>query len=317
MKALVIPSVREHQLHQFLDAWRPHRFWDRLIVVEDNSSHTFKLNDPDLVHLCWHDFGPRLNSAQSIISRRDSAVRSFGFLTAWDLGAEVIFTLDDDTRPIAGVDHGALHLRALQASPRWVESIPGMRTRGLPYQNRGTLDSVVCNMGTWSGVPDLDAVGSLALGCPTDFAAPRGSRVLAQRQYAPVCGMNLAFRREFTPLAYFGLQGHGQPYSRFDDIWFGVWAKRICDHLGWSIAVGDPPVRHLRASDPFVNLMKEAPGIVMNESFWQLVDGAPLTSSSPAGCLAELGEHFLSQGANPYMRKLGRAVQLWAGLFAA
>jgi len=44
--------------------------------------------------------------------------------------------------------------------------------------------------------------------------------------------------------------GEGQPYRRFDDIWFGVIAKRICDHLGWSIAVGDPHVHHGRCPTP-------------------------------------------------------------------
>ena len=45
--------------------------------------------------------------------------------------------------------------------------------------------------------------------------------------------MSLAFRIEALPLMYLPLMGEGQPYDRFDNIWGGVIAKRVCDHLGW------------------------------------------------------------------------------------
>ena len=34
----------------------------------------------------------------------------------------------------------------------------------------------------------------------------------------------------------------------------GITAKKVCDLLGWQISVGEPFVRHLRASDLKVNL---------------------------------------------------------------
>ena len=47
-----------------------------------------------------------------IISRSDSGIRAFGFWKAWQLGAETIFTLDDDCHP-ADDDLVAGHLRNL------------------------------------------------------------------------------------------------------------------------------------------------------------------------------------------------------------
>ncbi len=50
--------------------------------------------------------------------------------------------------------------------------------------------------------------------------------------YFPMCSMNLAWRPEFTAAMYFLLMGPDQPFDRFGDIWGGVLAKRVADHLG-------------------------------------------------------------------------------------
>jgi reversibly glycosylated polypeptide / UDP-arabinopyranose mutase len=312
--ALVVPSHSETQLDAFLARWLPRRWWDRLVVVEDAPERTYDL-PPAVVHVAHAEIEADLGAKAWIVSRGDSAIRSYGFLLAWRLGAETIFTLDHDCYPHPGQDVRAGHLATLHGTPRWASSVPGLRVRGLPYGNAGTLP-VHLSVGLWSNVPDLDGVCQLARGIPTDFAPPVGSRVLARGQYTPVCGMNLAFRREFAPLAYFGLQGQGQPFARFDDIWFGVIAKRICDRLDWNIAVGEPWVRHERASDPFVNLAKEAPGIGVHERLWRFVDGLTLTASTPAGCMRDVAAALPEFDPDPYWSRLGRAMTVWAGLFA-
>ena len=310
--ALVVPSCRGEQLRAFLDAWEPVKFWSTLVIVEDGPARSFDV--PTRHHFAHPDIEDAMGCDSWIISRRDSAIRSFGFLQAYRLGADVIVTLDDDCRPHPGQDFLRGHLDALERTTRWESSVPGMRVRGLPYENLGILDSVKLNVGLWSGVPDLDAITQIARGPESNFTPPAGSRVLPRARYVPICGMNLAFRREFTPLAYFPLMGEGQPYSRFDDIWFGIVAKRICDHLGWHLTVGTPWVWHIRASDRFVNLVKEAPGIARNERLWQVVDTLPLSQTTPTGCLDELGQGLEALG-DAYLQTLGRAFRVWAGLF--
>jgi reversibly glycosylated polypeptide/UDP-arabinopyranose mutase len=118
-------------------------------------------------------------------------------------------------------------------------------------------------------------------------------------------------------LFYFPLMGEGQPYRRFDDIWAGVIAKKVMDHLGWPMSVGEPAVFHVRASDPVQNRIKEMPGITRNETFWQEIDGIELTAGDPAGCMRELGEQLGRSGSDDYMRRLGMALQVWASLFEA
>lgn len=317
MIALVVPCHRQSLIDGFLSAWAGRRWWDVLYVLEDGPDCTFTLpTDMGIVHTAWDDIDHELGAKSWVISRGDSARRSFGFWQAWRDGATEIFTLDTDCFPHPGHDLRVGHLANLYATPRWASSVPGLRVRGLPYGDTGTMP-VMLSVGLWTNVPDLDGVCQLRDGIPPDFTPPTGARVLARGQYTPVCGMNLAFRREFAPLAYFGLQGNGQPFARFDDINFGLIAKRICDHLGWSITVGEPWVRHDRASDPFVNLVREAPGIKAHESFWRHVDSAPLTATDAVGCMREMAAHVATLGGEwaGYWTRLGQAMRVWAGLF--
>ena len=112
--------------------------------------------------------------------------------------------------------------------------------------------------------------------------------------------------------------GEGQPFRRFDDIASGVIAKHIADHLGWSISVGEPFIFLSRASDPFINLEKEAPGVRWHEGFWKRIDAIRLTEATAVGCMKEVGEVLKGDTASEYAeyhRKLGTAMQVWAGMF--
>ncbi|AMV40976.1 hypothetical protein [Planctomyces sp. SH-PL62] len=311
--ALVVPSCREAQLAGFLDAWGSARFWDVLVVVEDGPARTFDVDTPH--HYSWSEIDAELGGSSWIVSRRDSAIRCFGFWKAHRIGCRHVVTLDDDCLPLPGRDYLSEHLQALHATPRWSESVPGLRTRGLPYDDRGVLPNVMLNVGLWTGVPDFDAPHQLVRGTMTDFVPPDDGRVLPRGQYAPICGMNLCFRREFAPLAYFPLQGEGWPYRRFDDIWFGVIAQKACDHLGWQITMGRPWVRHARASDVYQNLVKEAPGIGFNERFWRVVDAVDLSGcATPCECIRRVGQD-LARGEVDYLRRLGGALREWSELF--
>jgi reversibly glycosylated polypeptide / UDP-arabinopyranose mutase len=311
---LVVPSCRATGLEAFFEAWDGKGGWDAALVVEDGPERTFRL-PPGAHHYSWREVGAALGADHAIISRRDSACRCFGFLWAWWNGYDHVLTLDDDCHPHGGQEHLAgLHRLALAGQPRWRSSVPGLRVRGIPYRNKGRLADVVCNVGLWSNNPDFDAPTSLVLGDGAGFEPPGGSRVVPAGQYVPVCGMNLFLERRALPLAYFPPMGEGSPFRRFDDIWAGVLLKRGLDHLGWRLAVGEPFVRHTRASDPFQNLTKEAGGIAANETFWEAVDALPLTASDPVAVAAELGKG-LAGHADHYLARLGSALGTWARLF--
>jgi Reversibly glycosylated polypeptide len=210
------------------------------------------------------------------------------------------------------------HLRNLHQTPAWESTVPRLRVRGLPYRNFGGPLPVDVSVGLWVGHPDLDAVQSLANGAEVtgDLLSDVGSRVMPSEQYFPMSGMNLAVRREAACLMYFPPMGQDSPYGRFDDIWCGLVVQRICRHLRRSIVCGRPVVEHTRASDPFANLVKEAPGIDANERMWEKVDAVELRGGTPLECMRDLGAGLsASADGDGYLDRWGQSVLAWCELF--
>ena len=297
----------------FLDAWKSD-LWD-IIVVEDQPTKSAALSG--VRHYAWPDIDEALGDQSWIISRRDSAIRCFGLWLAHQSGYDYTFSLDDDCMPVTTPeDYIDGHLRNLNSTPIWTESALGQRTRGIPYGETAAIN-VALSHGLWMGNPDFDSVQSM-LGASFDL--PQHTRVMPPSQYFPLCGMNFAFRREVTPLCYFPLMGINQPYRRFDDIWFGIIAQRAMRHLGYAITSGHPFVQHTRASDRFVNLVKEAPGIVANEEFWKIIENIPLSGTTCRDVMNEIGDRLTvitttSEELGTYIKRLGSAITIWTGLF--
>lgn len=307
MNILVVPTIRENCIAEFLDAWQYENF-DEVVVVEDNPTKTFDINKKH--HYSWKEIEEEWGKDSWIFSRRDSAIRSFGFWKAYQLGAKVIYTLDDDCYPLPDEYFTITHQSNLEDTPKWGELIVGLRTRGLPYFNIGTLP-VVANVGLWTNIPDLDAINQIANPILDFEPNVKENRVMPHGQYFPFCGMNFCFKREVTPMSYLPLMGEGQPYRRFDDIWFGIIFKKVCDHLNYYITSGHPFVEHKRASHPLINLVKEAPGIQTNETFWEVVDEVALTCKTPKDCMLEIGDGLYSN-KDEYIKRLGEAITIWA-----
>jgi reversibly glycosylated polypeptide/UDP-arabinopyranose mutase len=319
LNALVIPTNRPGHLQEFLEAWRPWP-WSLIVVIEDGPRVTIEppAGECAVEVYSWAEIDTALAEPR-IISRRDSAIRAFGFWVAWQRGAELIVTLDDDCYPAAGSDLMAEHAANLDATPAWQSTVPGLRVRGLPYRNLGTLRRrAAVSVGLWRGIPDLDAINALAHGSAAggELVAAATTRVMGAEQLFPMSGMNLAVRREAACLMYYPPMGEDSPYRRFDDIWCGLVVQRICRHLGLPIVCGRPFVDHQRASNPFANLEKEAAGVSANEHVWELVDAIELTAPTPLGAMRELGGRMREAGAtDPYFERWGSGIQAWCELF--
>lgn len=318
----------------------------------------------DLIHEDWESIGASADSNFNLppwLSRSDSGIKSWGFARAvLREGADVVIALDDDCLPSSagahpshhrrpGVGYDDLvaaargdfvdqHLEALFRTPRWGTSVPGLVPRGLPYGEPGPPPPADClpvmvNMGVWQVIPDRDSVHELTNRDPENYYRPwipqkslyRNTRVMPSSQYWPMSGMNLAFRREAAPLMYFPRMGEGTPFRRFDDIWAGVIAQKACRHLGWAMTAGRPVVRHMRASRPMDNLVRESPGIRANEEFWRVIDRIPMDPdlTTPLMCIDRVGEELVrldcSTVRDPllrdYLPPLGRWIRQWCHLF--
>jgi hypothetical protein len=317
--ALVIPSNREECLEKFMKEWDGKGDWDQMIVIEDGPEKTFKCVPGNGEHFSWRQVSDFLRENAWIISRRDSAIRCFGLWWAWKQGCTSVMTLDDDCFPY----HERLcaaHMHVMNNVNAWSDLVPGMRTRGMPYSDVGILEDVVANIGLWTGVPDIDAITalrSMSLKAASIYMPPSGTRVLPAAQYHPISGMNLMVKRQAIPLFYYPLQGEGYSYRRFDDIWAGIIAQACCRRLGWSITAGEPFVYHSRASDPFENLVKEAPGVKMNEMFWRSIDREitkVIGCDDPISLIDALGFR-LASSPDEYIAKVGKALRVWSTLF--
>jgi hypothetical protein len=305
----VVASNREKMLQTFLSVWTPPP-WDCLVVVEDGPHRSFDLAtiDPQRIqHVSWAEIATDADIVEpSPFSRRDAAIKMYGFWAALRMHADIIVALDDDCHPFGSPDSFTTdHVSALSPRNRWVPSVDDSPTRGLPYFDLGKIDGGVANMGLWRGAADHDAAQRLALHrlgyLDASYSPQIGNRLIHPQNYWPFCGMNIAFRRDVAPLMYMPKMGEGSPYSRFDDIWCGIILQRCCRHLGLMLSVGDPHVRHVPVSDPLTRLEKEAPGIRANELFWKVVEATPLQTArhfTPLTCAEAVAAHFTWAGEN-------------------
>ena len=305
-----VPTVRRESLETFVAAWKP--IWRELegapeltlYVHEDHPARSFEISRAtvgiEVVHPCHADLPALLGKRDWIVPRGSGACRSFPMYLAWKDGCEYVVTLDDDCLPAAGERGGffADHIAPFELD-RWFRTLDGDDPRGIPYGARGRLP-VLLNHGLWENVPDLDGPTSLVRQRRPQATALRArTEVVPPGVWFPLCGMNVCYHRSAIPAAYNLLMGVASVgFDRFDDIWSGFFLKRIADHLGLYCTSGLPHVNHSKASNPFVNLRKEALGIHLNEFVWRHIENAPLEATTIRGAFAELGA---------WMRELPRA----------
>lgn len=312
--AIVVPTTRGQRMHAFLNAWATEFADRRVFIVEDSANKSFSLSASNIVHLCWADIERDFGKTAWIFPRATDCIRSYGYFKAFEFGADVILTLDDDCYP-CGDNFVSQHLDRLTTTtvPSWVSTGRGVPTRGVPFYNLERTCECVINHGLWQVDPDFDAITELSRSRlsatfePVDQVVPRG-------MYFPMCGMNLAFSRKIIPAMYFLLMGKGWPFDRFGDIWCGVFVKKICDHLGLAVRSGQPHVAHRKASDIWANLRKELPGYTLNEELWRAVDSILLTQSSVRDCYKQIANNLPFVGE--YWENLRIAMNSWADLFA-
>jgi hypothetical protein len=332
-----VPTSRPESARIFLEKWASlfdglldsrHRIL--LFIHEDLEQPALdgldKLKAASVVHTSRLDIPKVLGAREWIIPRQTGACRSFPMYLAWKEGCEFILTLDDDCYP--GPEGVAQfienHIGAFNLDC-WFRTIDGVEPRGFPYGDRGRLQ-VLLNHGLWTGVPDLDAPTFLTRERIPVSVVLRGRReVIPPGQWFSLSAINVCYSRRAIPAAYNLLMGRAYGFDRFDDVWSGLFLKKIADHLGFYITSGLPFVRHSKASDPFVNLCKEGLGIHLHEYFWRYISAVSLKG---AGSIAE-AYRYLAEAVSSfptlcpsapcppsYFETLSKAMMCWLELFS-
>jgi Reversibly glycosylated polypeptide len=332
---VVVPTIRRECIRKWLDEWADDLGDARVIIVEDNPTRSFDIKGVE--HYAHEDINSDLREHAWIIPRKTSAVRSYGFLKALEGPCDAIWTLDDDCYPEEG--HKDQYMRLLEENFKqpvvandvhngWWNTIPEQDyptyPRGYPYEIRDKDRMVAVHHGLWSNIPDLDGITQMS---NPDFRLPPAVEidVVPENALFPMCIMNVAFLREMTGCMYQMLMGVDKDgdrwgFDRFEDIWCGLFMKRIADHLELAVTSGSPGVHHSRASDAQKNAKLEAAGIVAHEEFWKYVSRVHLTGDSVAACYHEFGDAVKSTPVAPpkcrtnYWTHLGNAMTTWSNL---
>ena len=282
-------------------------------------------------------FGSSYEKYLSVIPVKCHAETSFGFLVAYEEEPDMIIELDDDVFPVEGHDLVDLHWKNLSSNDgitvkskgKWYNTVENLELnktnvklfpRGHPYSHEARAEdyiwvsstgACVLNMGLWVGHPDLDALTILYHGgldglSPIEGTCCKRGKVIVDRgTYFAICSMNTAFLRKIIPAFYQLYMGH-MGVDRFDDIWSGIFLKKIADHLGDGICMGKPLIQHRkRPRSIFKDLKSELEGMIINEVLWRIVDSIQLSGNEYYTCYQELTEK-LEENLNEFNEKFHR-----------
>jgi len=307
----------------------------KVVIIDEGDEVIRQKNKEILKDFNYEFYGPRervqwfkdhfINNYEkysSIIPEKCHAETSFGFLVAYEEGADVILELDDDCFHVSGHSLIREHLNNLfsnegfivSSSSKWYNTIENLVLnndfvvfpRGHPYAPEARIErytwkktnnrKCILNMGLWAGHPDLDALtifynGGLDGRCSIKSTSLKRDKVIVDKgTYFAICSMNTSFQRKIVP-AFYQLYMKVMGIDRFDDIWSGLFIKKIADHLGDSICLGKPLVYHdKRPRNTFRDLKAELEGMIMNEVLWKIVDSLELSGKDYFECYLELAD---------------------------
>lgn len=252
---IVVPSNSPQRMRDFIDNWRTELIGCHLIIIWDLPSKPKFDLDISNEQYSHKEIKKELGKNSWIIPKKSSAVRSFGFLKAYKNQALFTVSLDDDTLPSKGhIQRFCVNLLGIRDVPKtkWLSTTKKFYPRGTPYERK----KIILSHGGWLEVPDFSASEQLRHAEPNFTESDFNELIIGKGNFFSLCGMNFAFRPEYTKYLYFGLQGQGYPVSRADDIMAGV---HLCKNLKKEEVIysGKPFVIHRRASNVWNNLIKE------------------------------------------------------------
>src|SRR5687767_10405915 len=96
---IVVPTIRAERIQDWLEKWSDELRDTQIIIVEDNPTKSFQIDQSNVTHYSWEDIDKDLKENSWIIPRRTAAVRSYGFYKAFQLKPDIVITLDDDCYP--------------------------------------------------------------------------------------------------------------------------------------------------------------------------------------------------------------------------
>lgn len=311
---IVIGAVQP-DLTSFMNEWRPIFSRFHLIIVKDpDMKEELKIAEGFDVKIYQKSDIDKL--VGSVLTARlfcGYSCRYFGYLVS---RKKYIISFDDDCVPAKDdkgftVDAVAQHIfnLATPATPLFFNTLydPFREgtdfVRGYPFSMR---DGVPCALscGLWLNLADYDA--------PTQALKPdhRNTRyvdavlTVPSSVMMPFSGINIGFNRELIgPALLPGLRLVAEGKLRWEtveDVWCGLCAKVVCDHLGYGVKTGLPYVHRNDRGDAIASLKKEWAGVKLME------EGVPIFLSLRLSSAAVTPEDCVSEIAALVKERLGK-----------
>jgi hypothetical protein len=183
-------------------------------------------------------------------------------------------------------------------------------------------------MGLWSGEPDLDALtliyhNGLNGTCSLKSCGLKKEKVMVGKgTYFALCSMNTAFLSKIIP-AFYQLYMNRLGIDRFDDIWSGLFLKKVTDYMGDNVSIGAPLLAHKKVlRDSFLDLRKEMEGMDLNERLWRTVDGISLSGNNYLEAYMSLSQNLAAavsslsktRAQRDFLKIQVEKMKLWATL---
>lgn len=258
--AVVVPTIesRADIFAHFMEAWQP--------LFDKHNVQFIKVLDGEEPSIGTLTAKAIMGKYAKCLSNFNGGIRNLGFayVAKYLPEVNVIITLDDDEVPIGDTIQDHLDALNRRVPVSWISTAVDEYMRGFPYGVRDEAE-VVLSHGVWEGVADWDAPTQLVKGSHRPVEFYRGP--IPKGIYYPMCAMNIAFKPCLLPWIFQAPWALG--VNRYDDIAAGIVSKRAIDENGWAVVTGYARVHHERASNTFTNLINEAPGLPINEVFWQ------------------------------------------------
>lgn len=317
--AVVMPSIRTINL-DYLAGIPP----EVAIIVVDDSNGGIEPNRENMTVYRYADYLDVLGDDADLIPRKTDTCRSFGFFMAWRRGYRYIVTLDDDcvTHPGFLAAHSILgrhgEFKSVASDP-WYNTLDNLvlepngessrhwYARGYPYWCRvepsrpprfhTASGQVVCNMGMWLQVPDINGLDKIDQEIPNGAAMREKRLAISHGTNFSLCIMNVGLLAEVAP-AFYQLPMNtdicNARLDRFGDIWSGYILKRLVDVRNDLITIGEPLVTHTKAGNTLRETRVEHFGHLLETHFYRLVDQATddVSPADYASMYGQFAENF-------------------------
>ncbi|KAJ6815553.1 putative UDP-arabinopyranose mutase 5 [Iris pallida] len=330
---IVIGALRPN-LTSFLEAWRAFFSRFHLIIVKDADMQEDLHIPQGFDHQVYTKSDMERLTGTTSINFSGHSCRYFGYLVS---SKKYIIAIDDDCLPARDtnnnlVDPVAQHITNLKtpATPFFFNTLydPYRKgtdfVRGYPFSLRNGVECVL-SCGLWLNIADYDAPTQALKPCERNARYVDAVITVPLNTMMPANGINVGFNREILgPAVIPGLRLVGEGKHRWEtmeDIWSGMCAKVVCDHLKLGVKSGLPYVWRSGADSALESLKKEWVGVKLMENivpFFQSVR-LPRTAVTAEDCVVEMAGMVREQlgAVDPVFQNAADAMVEWVRLWKA